>query len=128
MTQNVFDPARHAIVAVDPDTKDHFHVSFSELKSDLGLPDQPVAISADVPPPAAAPALDWSEVEAKVREMIPPPAADFRPDVEMQLEAIRGDVSNALSAVLERLKQIEAVVSDHSENFDMIKSKGGAGL
>ena len=122
MTQDVFDPARHAIVAVDPETKEHFHVSFPELKSDLGL-------VAQTPPPdeAIPPAIDVDEIRSMVLGLLPV-AQEEGPDfteaiagLNARLDAIAG----TLEAIQARIGDIESVVNAHTENFLVIKSKGG---
>lgn len=120
MTQDVFDPARHAIVAVDPDTKDHFHVSFPELRADLGL-------VAQAPPAAVEPAIDLDEIKSMVLGLlpiVPEQAPDFTEAIA-GLNARLDMVAGALADIQSRIGEIENVVNAHTENFLVIKSKGG---
>lgn len=122
MTQDVFDPARHAIVAVDPETKDHFHVSFPELRADLGLVAQTPPSDVVIPP-----AIDIDEIRSMVLGLlpiVPEQAPDFTEAIA-GLNARLDMVAGALADIQSRIGDIENVVNAHTENFLVIKSKGG---
>lgn len=58
MTDNVFDPSRHKIVAVD-ENKQHLHVTLGELKADMAeLPPAPIPVA-----PQPAPIVETVSVD-----------------------------------------------------------------